>query len=221
MHSVDQSAIPPKDDIEFDVKRWQEITRLRNKSNLTKKEESLLRALDSPINLGFKDAPFEEVIKTISRDIGQNILINKSALQEAMIESDTPVSVTIRDGSARTALRKVLQDHGLTFIIRDEAIQIVTLPMARELLVTRVYYLGDLLQGLGPFGNQLRWGPWMGMLQTQENANRIMEMIKAIDPDSWKERGGNGTITFNWPSMSVIIRQTAEVHARLGSSLGQ
>jgi len=222
MRSVDKASIPPKDDIEFDVKRFREITQLRMKPALTPKEQSLLKALDSPINLGFKDAPFEEVMKGISKATGQNILLSKNALAEAMIDSNTPVSVTIRDGTARTALRKVLQDHGLTYIIKDEAIQVVTLGQAREMLVTRVYYLGDLIQGVGALGGgALRWGPGMDMMQTADNAQRLMDMIKTIDPDSWKERGGTGTITFNWPSMSVIVRQTAEMHARLGGSLGK
>ncbi|MCE9532101.1 MAG: STN domain-containing protein [Planctomycetes bacterium] len=221
MRSVDKAAIMPKDDIEFDVKRWREITKLRVKSMLTKKEESLLKALDSPINLGYKDSPFDEVMKAISTVTGQNILINKAALMQAMIESNTPVSINIRGGTARTALRSLLQNHGLTFIIKDESIQVVTLEMAREMLVTRVYYLGDLVNGLGTFGNPLQWGPQMNMLQTQENVDRLMGMISSIDPDSWKGRGGNGTMTFNWPSMSLVIRQTAEVHARLGGSLGR
>jgi hypothetical protein len=222
MRSVDKSAIPIKGDIEFDKERFREITKLRMKPALTKKEQQLMRALDEPITLGFKDAPFEEVLKSLSTQMGVNILVDKLAMNQAMIESSTPVSITLRDVTGRTALRKLLQDHQLTYIIKDETIQVVTIDKARETLVTRVYYLGDLLRGVGPLGGAaaLQWGPWVDMLQTQDNANKIIEMIKTIDPDSWKERGGNGTIAFNLPSMSIIVRQTAEVHARLGASLG-
>ena len=221
MRSVDKSAIMPKDpDIDFDVKRWREISKLRMKSTLTKKEEALLKALDSPINLGYKDAPFDEVMKALSTALGKDILLDKSALESAMIDSNTPTTINVRGVAVRTALRKVLQDRGLTYIIKDESIQVVTLDRAKETLVTRVYHVGDLVNAIGPFGGVLHWGPQLNMMQVQENANQLIDMIKKIDADSWKDRGGNGVITFHWPSMSIIVRQTSEFHARFGGSIG-
>ena len=221
MRSLDKSNVMPKGDVDFDAARFREITKLRVKPALTKKEQEILKALDSPINIGYKDAPFEEVIKAISNATGLNILLDKNALQSAMIDSNTPTSVTLRGAAARTALRKVLQDHNLTFIIQNESIQVVTLEKAREMLVTRVYYVGDLVQLNGPFSGAVRWGPWMDMMQTQENISKLVEMIKSVDPTSWQGNGGIGSVTFNGPSMSLIVRQTAEVHARLSGSLGR
>jgi len=221
MRSIDKSNIPIKGDVEFDAKRFQEITELRKGKRLTTKEQQIMKALDSPITIGFKDAPFDEVLKAISTATGQNILIEKSALQEAMIDSNTLVSIAGRGIAARTALRQVLQNNQLTFIIKDETIQVVTLARAREMLVTRVYYMGDLVRVNGPFGNALAWGPFMEMAQMKDNVDKIIEMVKSIDPQSWKELGGNGTVTFNCPSMSLVVRQTAEVHARLSGLAGR
>ncbi len=223
MRSVDKAAIMPKGDIEYDKEYWLEITKRRLKPLLTKKEESLMKALDTPVNLGYKEAPFEEVLKSISTATGQNIHLDKNALAQAMIESNTPVTITMRGVSARTALRKLLQDHNMTFIIRDEMIQVVTIERVRESLVTRVYYLGDLIQGVGPLGGAaaIQWGPLADMAQTQQNAMQIIDMIKMIDPNSWKDMGGVGTISFNFPSMSVIVRQTAEMQSKLAGSLGR
>jgi hypothetical protein len=221
MRSVDKSAIPPKGDIEFDPVRFKEISesKFRRPAQLTKKEQAIMKSLDKTISLGFKDVTFQEVIKFISNETGQNILIEKSALTEAGLDTSSTVSINLRDVSARTALRKLLQDQQLTFVIKDETIQVVTLARAREMLVTRVYYLGDLVRLNGPFGGAVTWGPWMDMMQTKENVDRIIDMVKAIDPESWKDRGGNGTVIFNWPSMSMVVRQTAEFHARM-SGLG-
>ena len=221
MRSVDKSATMPKDDIEFDAARFREISKLRTKSTLTKKEQKIIDALDSPINLGYKDAPFSEVIKAIATSTGLNILLDKNALQETMIDSNTPVSIDGRGISARSALRKILQDHGLTFIIKDESIQVVTLVQARTMLVTRVYYMGDLVKNNGPFGGAVTWGPWVDQMQTQENVARIIEAVRTIDPQSWKEQGGNGSVTFHWPSLSLVVRQTAEVHARMSGAFGK
>ena len=43
----------------------------------------------------------------------------------------------------------------------------------------------------------------------------------SIDPLSWRGQGGGpGSITFHYPSMSLIVRASTEVHATLGSKLG-
>lgn len=218
MRSVDKAATPIKGDVEFDAKYWKEITEKRKDVTLTKKERQLMESLDSPINLGFKDAPFEEVIKAISNATGQPILLDKNSLMAAMVETNTLTSVNLRGVTARTALRKVLQDHNLTYVIRNESIQVVTVEQARSMLVTRVYYIGDLISGTGTFGG-VQWGPYMNMVQIQENVARIMELIRQVDAESWREKGGQGSMNFNWPSMAIIVRQTAEFHARFGGSL--
>jgi hypothetical protein len=106
-------------------------------------------------------------------------------------------------------------------VVKDEAIQVVTVEKARDMLVTRVYYLGDLVQSTGPFGGAPQWGTFLDFQQTMANVDTIVKSITAsIDPLSWKERGGPGTVTFHYPSMSIIVRASAEVHASLGSKMG-
>ncbi len=215
MRSVENSSIPPKEDLEFDREYFRRISKLRMKSEYTAKEKAIFKALDSSISLGFKDAPFDQVIQFISKSMGVPILLDKAALAEGMLESSTPVSLTLSNVASRTALRKLLQDHNLTFIIKEESIQVVTITKARETLVTRVYPVRDLLSTPGFLGGSVTWGPWMEMAQADEASKLLIQSIQNIDPDSWKDRGGNGTVIFHWPSMSLIVRQTTEVHARL------
>src|SRR5207248_6539714 len=111
---------------------------------------------------------------------------------------------------------------GLTFVVKDEAIQVFTVEKARELLTTRVYYLGDIVQGVGPFGGSLQWGPFLDYQQTMANVKVIIEAIQnGIDPLSWKDKGGGpGTNTFHFPTMSIIVRASTEVHASLSTRFG-
>ena len=222
MNSVDKASIPPKDDLEFDtIKKgfFKEITKARLKSTLTAKEQELLKALDKPISIVGKESPFEAVIESISDKIGKPILLDKSSLQDADIQSSTPISTQeMRNISARTVLRKVLQDHGLTFIIKNETIQVMTLQRARETMVTRVYYIGDLVSGVGPFGNAFQFGPQLSLMQAMENANMIIQAMEKVDPLSWKSQQGTGSATFHAPSMSIIVRQSAEVHSMLSGA---
>jgi hypothetical protein len=217
MRNVDRAAIPPKEDLEFDAEYFKRISKLRMKPELTKKETAILKALDAPITLGFKDTPFEDIIKFISTQMGTPILLDKAALAEAMLQSNTAVSVNLPPSVAtRTALRKLLQEHGLTFVIKEETLQIVTMQQAKSMMVTRVYPIGDIVRMVGPLGGAVTFGPWMDAMATQEAAKQIVQMVQQIDPNSWKEAGGNGTIAFHWPTLSLIVRQTTEVHAKLG-----
>jgi len=77
------------------------------------------------------------------------------------------------------------------------------------------------VQSTGPFGGAPQWGPFLDFQQTMANVEVIMKSItKSIDPLSWKENGGAGTVTFHYPSMSIIVRASAEVHASLGAKMG-
>ena len=98
----------------------------------------------------------------------------------------------------------------------------VTVEKARDMLVTRVDYLGDLVQGVGPLGGAPQWGTFLDFQQTMSNVETVVKSITAsIDPLSWKERGGPGTVTLHYPSMSIIVRASAEVHASLGAKIGR
>ena len=71
--------------------------------------------------------------------------------------------------STRTVLRQVLAANGLTFVVKDQVIQVVDVEKARNMLTTRVYYLGDVVQGVGPFAGAAQWGPFLDHQQTMAN----------------------------------------------------
>ena len=222
MHAVDKSAVMPKDDIEFDTIRkgyFKEITEKR-KAQLSAREKALLKALDAPIDFSIRGKSLEDALQVLSDQIGQPILIDKSSLPEGQLDTNALINLNLKNVQTRTALRKLLQDNGLTYILKNETIQVLTVEKARSTLSTRVYYLADLAQGVGPFGGGAAvWGPQIDQFQTAQNVQMLVDTIKKIDPLSWRDEGGMGSITFHAPSVSVIVRQTAEFHARM-SSLG-
>jgi hypothetical protein len=213
---VDRSATPSNGDVEF-PKDFKERTKGRSATTpLTAKEKSILRALNTPMTIKFKDSRFEDVIEYLKTVTNQPIMLDQSALDEAKLNYDTPVTLNIRDVSLRTVLRKILGDFGLTYIIKDETIQVTSMVKARETLVTRSYNIRDLVDP----GNSVLWGPGINAVQTAQNVNAIMELIQtSVDPESWTKNGGKGTIVFHGPSMSLVIKNTAEVHGMIGGGL--
>lgn len=221
MNAVMYSALPAKGDIEF-PQNWKELTARRRKlePQLTEKEKSILAALDKPMTAVYNGQSLEEVIQQLTNTLGQNIYVDTKSLKDLEIDIKKPVTLDAKGVPARIVLRQLLAGQGLTFVVKDEAIQVVTVEKARSMLVTRTYYLGDVVQGIGPFGG-LAWGPLVDYQQTMENVRMIVSSIKSsIDPLSWSDASGPGTITFHFPSMSLIVRASSEVHASLNSKIG-
>lgn len=216
---INESSLPAIRDVEFPA-NWKELSARRLKTvELTAREQKILEALDKPVSVNFAERPLEEALQDLSNMLDQPLLIDKKSLEDLQIDLKRGTSLNAKGLSGRTVLRSVLTTHGLTFVVRDETIQIVTIEKSRTLLTTKVYYLGDLIRGTGPFGD-FRFGPVLNMEQTQANAAALAEAIKKIDPLSWLGEGGAGTVTFHYPSLSLIVRNSAEVHHSLGRSFG-
>jgi hypothetical protein len=222
--SVDRSSIPPAGDVEF-PKDWKEMSARRlqqNQLQLTEKEKKIISALDRPVTVDFQNRPLSEVLQDLSNQMDQPLFLDERSLSELGADLKRPITLQARGISSRTVLRQVLATQGLTFVVKDETIQVVTVEKARGMLVTRVYYLGDVVQGVGPFpGGPLIWGPQIDYQQTMSNVQVIIDAIEtSVDPLCWKKNGGPCTITFHYPSMSIIVRAPAEVHATLSSKIG-
>ena len=227
---IEKSATPAVQDMEF-PKDWREKTKNRTLVvKLTAKEKSLLQALNSPITVDFKNSKFEDVIEYLQTFVGQTILVDQESMREAEASYDSPVTAKVRNVTTRTILRKILGDLGLTYVIKDETIYVMSHQRAREMMVVRGYYVGDVLSVMSTLPSNTLGNPatfdaavnssvQAHAINVVQNVKTIIEMIQSsVDPSSWLLNGGRGTITFDAPSMSLIIKQSAEVHAQMGNS---
>jgi hypothetical protein len=219
-----ESSTPPAGDVDFDKKRWAEISKVRGKGDkLTEKEKSLLTALNEPVKAEWRNTKFSDVIDYLSTVSKQTIVIDKKALEDQNVNyEDSVVNFTApKTISMRTALRKVLHDFGLTYVIKDELIYVTTPEKARNMMVTRVYPIGDLVTGQGVMGNPFQVGPVLAAQNEQTIAKMIVDMIKeSIDPMSWQGNSGQGTITYSPINKAIIVRQSSEIQLMLKGSLG-
>ncbi len=217
---LDNSALPANGDVEFDKKRWKQIENSRKDTVLTKKEKALLEALNKPVTAEWRGVVFRDVIEALATATGQPIVIEKKALEDQNISEESPVTfVAPKTVSLRTALRKVLGDLGLVYVVKDESIFVTTAVKARELMTTRTYYIGDLVN-TGELSNGTRYLPGIAMKAKAETAQAIVDMVKdTIDPLSWLGNGGAGTIKFSPIGDALIVRQSAEVHMMLKGSM--
>ncbi|HEV3255474.1 MAG TPA: hypothetical protein VG013_01215 [Gemmataceae bacterium] len=217
---MDKSSLPIIGDMEIDPNR-SKIAQERAKKlkmQITGKERAILDALNRPVTVRFQDSKFQDVIEYLSTLTNQPILLDKQALKDADIDYDTPVSLNVKGLPLRTVLRHILGSFGLTYVVKDEVIEVVSIERAKKLMSTRVYSIADLAQTGGL--NELRFGRALGNYEMMQNVAQIIDMIQSMtDPDSWKANGGEGTITFNAATRSLVIKQSAEVHSMLSGSL--
>lgn len=218
---VANSALPPRGDIEFPAKeKWDKLTAARLKEEkVDPATEAILKALDKPVQKG-SELPFEESVQQLSTLIDLPLYLDKKSLEDAGLDMKRPVTMP-GNVRARTALRAVLQSNGLTYIIKDGVIQVVTVEQASKTLVTRAYHMGDAMLG-GPFSGAVRFGPALDYEQTMKNAEFMIDAIKkSVEPDIWSDGRSRGpaSIYFHYPSLSIIVRAPTEVHAALAGKL--
>lgn len=215
-----RSSMPPGGDLDF-PKDWAEKSRKRSATvQLTDREKAILKALAAPVSVDFNGTKFEDAINELSKASGQPIVLDRAALEEAQITYETPVTLRANGMGLRTILRQILGRFSLAYVIRDQALEVTTEARAKEMMVVRSYYIGDLLanSGVGIFDLAQRFE--VDPLQMAKQAAQIIEMIEtSIEPMSWQKNGGGGTITFNAATGSLIVKQSAEVHARLAGGL--
>jgi hypothetical protein len=208
---VDKSAVPAASDYEFPPD-WLEKSKRRSPlAKLTAQEKALLEALKKPIKVDYNMDTFQSVIDDLSKRLGQTIILDKQAMEEANVTYDTPITLRFnKPVSARTALKRVLADVGLTYVIRKENIEVTSIARAKEMLTTRTYYIGDLMGVASPMLPAI-----VNQFQMTQAIGMIINQIQGIDPESWEGRGGPGTISFDPIRMSLVIKQSAEMHYML------
>jgi hypothetical protein len=219
---VSRSATPANEEVEF-PKDWADKAKKRaGPSQLTAKEKAIVKALNSIINVSFKDTKFEEAIDYISKTLNQPIVLDRSSLEEAQVGYDTLVTLKANGMAVRTVLRQLLGRFGLAYVIKNQTLEVTTETRAKELMTVRSYYIGDLLGsgGIGGFFG-IPANPDANQLVITKQVSQLIEMIESsVEPSSWQRNGGSGTIAYNPQTSSLVIRQSAEVHAMIAGGMG-
>ena len=212
--NVQRGAAGMTGSLEF-PKDWERIAE-RGKPKLTSKEVALLKALNSTLSVNFDKAKLSQVIDHLQDKAGLTILVDEGSLKDANPPVDLyeeSVTFKVNKVTVRTILRKLLADRGLAYVIKEGMVQVVTAQKAREMMVVRAYSISDLVG----VDNPQFWGPIFTRALMLQNAQRIIEMIQtSVEPQQWNTNGGPGSITFHEPSMSLVIRASAEMHYQLG-----
>jgi hypothetical protein len=153
-------------------------------------ERRIHAALGSQTTITLIETPLQEAMQVFSRNHDIPIVIDSRALEEIGLDSNVGVNIDLRNVTLRSALRLLLRDLDLTYMIRDEVMQITTVEAAENNLVLEMYVLPDHLA---------------------EKADQVIKVLTAtVVPDTWETLGGPSTAM---PLDHVlVVSATSDVH---------
>ncbi len=193
----------------------------KRKQKLTAQEVKLLKALNSTITVEFNKDSLKSVLEQLAERVPDvSIFLDEASLKDVGIEDYSDARVTFRKNkvTVRTLLKKVFGDLGLTYVIKEGAINVITPDRMKDYMVTRTYPIGDLV---GPFDN-LNYNPNAQKAIAWQQAQQLIQMIVTqIEPASWQGNSerGYGSIYYDEVRRVLVVRHTAEMHYMLGGGL--
>lgn len=155
--------------------------------------QRLRAALDEETSQSFVELPLRDAVRQLSETHDIPIVVNSRALEEIGLSAQEPVTLSLHGVSLRSFLRLLLRDLDLTYIIKDEVMQITTIEAAEGNLVVEMY----------------RFAP-----ELTEKADKIVKALTAsVVPDAWDVQGGPCTVT---PIDNVlVISATETIHEQV------
>lgn len=108
-------------------------------------ERNIERKLQLPVVVDFQSKPLGEVINELRALSGLNMVVDTPALEEKGISLSKQITVPLTGVSLKSALNIILQQASLTYVIKDEALQITTEKHARGKHMRKTYGVADLV----------------------------------------------------------------------------
>jgi len=175
-----------------------------------KAEEAIRQALNRPVTFEFIETPLEAVAAYLEDTSKVRVVLDHPALSDDGIDRNVPMTLSVKDIPLRSALRLMLRDLHLTYLVRDEVLLITTPEEAETQLECRVYPVGDLLPSCDVAGRQV------GDFDALKNL-----ITTAIAPRTWDIVGGPGSLVpADFKNVrALVISQTRDVHDQVDALL--
>lgn len=127
-------------------KKWNSVDLRQNNPN----EQRIYDALDKKVDLEFIDTELSQVLSFLQDRYQIPIRPDETRLTDFGVGLDSQVNLVISGVSLRSALKLILEQLDLTYIIEDEVMKITTTEFANQQRQSRVYPVADLVIPIQP-----------------------------------------------------------------------
>ena len=170
-------------------------------------EGKIRAALDQPTAFNFEEVPLSRVMVQLAEKHKIQIVADLRGLEDAgVVPEDLLITRKVDGLRLRSALQLTLGPVGLTWVIRNEVLEITSRDVASNRLVTKVYPVKDLMIVRDELGE---------IDADDVDSEALIDAIENnIVPDSWVKSGGPGSCSAL--RGTLVVRQTAAVHHQIG-----
>lgn len=102
-------------------------------------EERIQHKLGKETSMTAVSLPLVEFFHQLSSMHEIPIVVDRRALEEIGLSAEEPVTISLNNVSLRSLLRLALREFDLTYMIKDEVLQITTIESAEQNLIVRAY----------------------------------------------------------------------------------
>jgi len=214
--AVDESSIPFDDRnplIFGDAREWDIKTRSRRllgdvSMRMTPPEKMIREKLIEPIDVSFDARPLSQAMETISQMTGIPIYIDQIGLSAEGITSGQAVTLQLGGTpvSLKSALNLMLDQYGLTYVIKDEVLKITSKQTMNREQIPRVYNVKDLVIPIPNFVSNYNSG-LAGALQSAYQAHSSTLLVRTNDSRATQLQdqrlASNSNVSLN-PDLSTL-----------------
>ena len=172
-------------------------------------ERKIRAVLAQPTQLEFVETPLKDVIDYLKDLHHIEIELDTAALKEAGVDDSTPVTKNLKGISLRSALKLVLDELQLKWVIHNEVLLITSPAKAEsdEYMVTKAYPVGDFVTPDRDGGVDFQ--PLEDLL------------TNTVATKTWTENGGTGSMSHMIVGnrLLLVLSQTQEVHEEIEDTL--
>ncbi len=166
-------------------------------SDACSNSDRLAASLRDPSSLEAVATPLEDVIRSLATEHHVPIIVDARALEEEGINPQ--ITLNLKKRSLGTLLGLMLDEHNLTYQIRDGVIRITTKSEADKDLTLVAYNIG-------------------GMVADEDEFAHLTEAIVDTTNGSWERRDGSGGALAQFGSM-LLVKQSDRVHSEIQAML--
>lgn len=185
------------------------------------------------VTINFDNVPLKEAIKQLAQSASRNIVLDKAGLEDESLTECAPVTLAVDQVKLSSALKLMLDPLNLGYRVEESGVIVVTSQQRlKGQAVVVTYSVADLTIPIPKrvavklTTDQSVGG---GVSKPSDSAKlfpaQIPELVKLItstcQPNSWEAVGGNGQIKANDATLSLVVRQTPDVHAEIRDLLEQ
>jgi hypothetical protein len=164
-------------------------------------------ALEQPITLEFADAHMWDVAGFLCDARRIPVLLDAKALEDMGVSPSDTVTINASELPLRIALRRILDELELTYVVREEALVFTTPEESEAQQLVVIYPVGDLL----PSPHECEW-----LSDDDRGYDALIQTITStVLQDSWDVVGGASSVAALPILSALVVTHSEEGHRQI------